>query len=180
MEENMIAQKLNNRTIQPLKKGQVNDLESSHETAILENPIIRRSVRDALNQWLQQMEESQPDPTTKCRNCGKDAKYVKNRARVVHTDFGMIRYRRAYYVCPHCFQHTCPLDERLNPYLSLNRLRNRIAAGETLQVNELAEAWGLGSFMPSVEVVGSASSKTSPISTLWNGEADLLFRIQSA
>jgi len=37
------------------------------------------------------------------------------------------------------------LDERVDPYASLARLRTRIAAGMSLPVDELAKAWGLGS-----------------------------------
>jgi hypothetical protein len=88
--------------------------------------------------------EHKPSPTTRCRQCGKQANYVKKRAGFANTRFGLIRYDRATYVCPHCYTSTCPLDERLNPYKSLARLRTKIAAGKSLPVSELANAWGLG------------------------------------
>jgi hypothetical protein len=176
----MVDQKVNSRVIHKMNERRVNKLGLSCELDVIESPIFRRSVRDALSKWLRSMEETEPEPITKCGHCGRDAKYVKNRARVVHTDFGMIRYRRAYYVCPHCFQHTCPLDERLNPYLSLNRLRNRIAAGETLRVNEMADAWGLGTIPCSGDVQSDSIRKASSFTTSWKVETDLLLRIQSA
>jgi hypothetical protein len=36
------------------------------------------------------------------------------------------------------------MDERLNPVESLARLRTKIAAGKSLPVAELAQAWSLG------------------------------------
>jgi hypothetical protein len=107
--------------------------------------LMGRVGREILGQWLQHCEEHDPDPTTKCRRCGKDATYVSKRTGFARTRLGMVRYRRAYYVCPHCFQSTYPLDERLSPYESLARLRTQIAAGRSLHVDELARAWGLGS-----------------------------------
>ena len=102
-------------------------------------------IRQILQHWLENSEGIIPDPKTRCRGCGKDANYISKRVGFTRTQFGLIRYRRAYYVCPHCHQSTCPLDERLNPIESLARLRTKVAAGKPLPVAELAEAWGLGS-----------------------------------
>ena len=82
---------------------------------------------------------------SRCRDCGNYANYISKKVGFVRTQFGLLRYRRAYYVCPYCHQSTCPLDERLNPIESLARLRTKVAAGKPLPVAELAKAWGLGS-----------------------------------
>lgn len=105
----------------------------------------RRNIRNVLGQWLDACEEVQPQPTTKCCDCGRDANYISKRAGFLNTQYGIIRFKRAYYVCPHCHQSTCPLDERLNPVASLTRIRAKIAAGKSLPVAEMANAWGLGS-----------------------------------
>lgn len=107
--------------------------------------ISRQFSRTMLQEWLENCEDIHPNPTTKCRWCGEDANYISKRVGTADTKFGLVRYRRAYYLCPHCYQSTCPLDERLNPYESLARLRILIANGINLRVNELAKAWGLGS-----------------------------------
>ena len=98
-----------------------------------------------LQHWLENSEKIIPDPKTRCRDCGNYANYISKKVGFVRTQFGLLRYRRAYYVCPHCHQSTCPLDERLNPNESLARLRTQVAAWKTLPVAELAKAWGLGS-----------------------------------
>jgi hypothetical protein len=107
--------------------------------------IAVRKIREKIQSWIESREGNNPDRTTRCRNCGKSANYLAKRTGFVQTRFGVIRYKRAYYVCPHCYQSTCPLDERLNPYKSLARLRTRVAAGQDLPVAELARSWQLGS-----------------------------------
>jgi hypothetical protein len=104
-----------------------------------------RTTRQILQQWFESYAELDPEPQTRCRNCGKYANFISKRVGFVRTQFGLIRYRRAYYVCPECHQSTCPLDERLNPIESLARLRRKVAAGKFLPVAELAQSWGLGS-----------------------------------
>lgn len=64
-------------------------------------------------------------------------------------------------MCPHCHHSTCPLDERLDPYTSLAKLRTQIAAGKSLPVDELAKSWGLGSLMHT-DAVTLASEVSSP------------------
>lgn len=109
------------------------------------NQLIHNIGRRILELWLDQNQDHNPSPTTKCRWCGKDSDYISNRAGFICTQFGLIRYQRAYYVCPQCHHSTYPMDERLNPYASLGRLRTLIAAGKSLPVDEMAKAWGLGS-----------------------------------
>jgi hypothetical protein len=106
---------------------------------------FRQAGREMLQRSLEALEESSPAPITRCRWCGKEARYVSNRPGFISTGYGQIRYRRAYYVCRHCCRSTCPLDERLKPNESLARLRKRLEAGQSLAVDELASAWGLGS-----------------------------------
>lgn len=107
--------------------------------------ISRQIGRTILQNWLEACEDDHPKPTTKCRWCGADANYISKRVGTVWSKFGLVRYRRAFYLCPNCHQCTYPLDERLDPYASLARLRMQIAEGRKLPVNELAKAWGLGS-----------------------------------
>jgi hypothetical protein len=107
--------------------------------------LTGQASRQILQHWLENSEESDPEPKTRCRDCGNYANYISKRVGFIRTQFGLLRFRRAYYVCPDCHQSTCPLDERLNPIESLARLRTKIAGGKPLPVAELAQAWGLGS-----------------------------------
>ena len=64
-----------------------------------------------VKEWLEGQEQKYPAETVACA-CGKQAKYVRQRAAVSITLHGKISYRRAYYLCG-CGQGQCPLDERL-------------------------------------------------------------------
>jgi hypothetical protein len=132
------------------------------ETHLLK--ILHQTGQQVLTRCLQSAEKQIPDEFTKCGWCGKDAKYVSKRIGFVSTQFGLIRYWRAYYVCPHCHRSTCPLDERLDPYTSLAKLRTQIAAGKSLPVDELAKSWGLGSlkYANEVNLISEASSLENP------------------
>ncbi len=120
-------------------------LNSFSELESLASQKTRQATRMIIAQWLEACEELEPEPQTFCKDCGKKANFVSMRFAMARTQFGLVRYVRAFYVCPHCHQSTSPLDERLNPYRSLARLRAKISAGESLPVAEMANAWGLGS-----------------------------------
>ncbi len=120
-------------------------LNSLSELVALVRLKTNQVNRAIIAQWLEACEELVPQPQTLCQECGLKANFLSKRAAIARTQFGLVRYQRAYYVCPHCHQSTSPLDERLNPYQSLARLRAKIAAGESLPVAEMANAWGLGS-----------------------------------
>ena len=107
--------------------------------------IAAQMIREMLRDWIENSEEILPEPEARCRECGNYANYVSKRVGFTHTRFGLLRYKRAYYVCPDCHQSTCPLDERLNPVESLARLRAKVIAGKSLPVAEIAKSWGLGS-----------------------------------
>jgi hypothetical protein len=104
-------------------------------------------VRIILQEWIESSEEILAKPETRCRECGNFANYISKRIGFIQSQFGTLRYKRAYYVCPHCHQSTCPLDERLDPIGSLARLRAKLAAGKQLPVAEIARDWGLGSLL---------------------------------
>lgn len=106
---------------------------------------VKRAARQRMRKCLDALAERTPARTTRCRNCGEEANYVHMRAGLLRSRFGLLRYRRAFYVCPHCHKSTCPLDERLDPARSLGRLRSRVLAGQRLPVEQMARAWGLGS-----------------------------------
>jgi hypothetical protein len=62
--------------------------------------------------WLKWLEQRYPASHIRC-GCGAEAEYRYKREAQVQTMFGVVKYRRAYYVCPACHQGTYPLDERL-------------------------------------------------------------------
>ena len=127
-----VEEHLNQNIINPSTLG---DLET----------ITAQITLKILRDWIEKSEEIIPKPETRCRECGNYANYVSKRFRFIKTQFGLLRYKRAYYVCPHCHQSTCPLDERLDPIESLARLRAKVITGKPLPVAELAKDWGLGS-----------------------------------
>ena len=106
--------------------------------------IVVVSIREEIQQWIENNESYPTEPTTRCRECGEVANFSTKLAGYVRTKFGLISYLRAGYLCPHCHHTTYPLDERLNPVESLARIRTKIAAGKMLPVSDLAQAWGLG------------------------------------
>jgi hypothetical protein len=105
---------------------------------------LDQAGRNSIKCWLETLSSGDPDLTTVCAWCGEIANFVSKRARILATRFGGIRYQRAYYVCPHCHQKTCPLDEWLDPCASLRRMRTRLAAGVNLPVDRMARTWKLG------------------------------------
>lgn len=107
--------------------------------------ITMKFVRETLQDWLESSEETEPKSQSRCCECGNFANFVSKRVGFIRSQFGLLRYKRAYYVCPHCHQSTCPLDERLDPVESLARLRAKLAEGIQLPVAEMAKDWGLGS-----------------------------------
>lgn len=120
-------------------------LVSMGELEVLAAQKTRKYMRSIIAKWLETCEEIEPQPQTSCRQCGLLANYVSKKSAFIHTQFGLVRYKRAYYVCPHCHCATCPLDERLNPIESLARLRQKLASGKSLPVAKMAKVWGLGS-----------------------------------
>ena len=125
----------------------ITDLIDANEIVDFEEleSVSAQMVRIILQEWLDNCEPSPPAAQTYCRECGNIANYVSKRIGFYKSQFGLLRYRRSYYVCPSCHQSTCPLDERLDPVESLARLRAKLAAGNKLPVAEMARDWGLGS-----------------------------------
>jgi hypothetical protein len=137
--------------------------------------IVVVSIREKIQQWIENNEAYPAEPTTRCSECGKVANFSTKQAGYVRTKFGLISYLRAGYLCPHCHHTTYPLDERLNPVESLARMRTKIAAGKILPVSEIAQAWGLGTleFFPGRS---SNSPEASPSDmTQKNQDADIRF-----
>lgn len=119
---------------------EVNNISSLQD---IESRLVA-AVRELIQEWLENCEFNPPMQTTGCRECGKVANYTSMQTGYVRTQFGLISFKRARYLCPHCLQVTFPMDERLNPVESLARLRTKIAAGKILPVAQLAQTWGLG------------------------------------
>lgn len=67
--------------------------------------------RCVVKEWVEVQAPKYPVEKVACE-CGKQAKYVRQREAVSITLHGKISYRRAYYVCE-CGQGQCPLDKRL-------------------------------------------------------------------
>ena len=130
----------------PVTLNSVSNSEIIKLSSLLDvESLVLKSIRKKIQLWIENSEQNSPASTTRCRDCGKVANFSSKRVGFVRTRFGLIRYLRSHYLCPHCHHSTYPLDERLNPVESLARMRTKMAAGKTLPVAELAQAWGLGS-----------------------------------
>lgn len=55
--------------------------------------------------------EKYPVTTIAC-GCGAEAHYQRKRSGQCKTLLGTIALKRAYYLCPHCHQGSCPLDKQ--------------------------------------------------------------------
>lgn len=66
-----------------------------------------------LHLWLMSLTLRYPPAERVCPHCGERADYREKRPSKLHTMFGTVRYRRAYYLCVHCHQGHCPLDIQL-------------------------------------------------------------------
>lgn len=73
---------------------------------------LLRIGRFLLEAWLALQEGIYMALTIPCR-CGGTAAYAGKREGTLFTLLGSVRYKRGYYLCPHCHRGTCPLDERL-------------------------------------------------------------------
>jgi hypothetical protein len=130
---------------------------------------LNRSGREWIKRWLEELTSSDPDPVTRCSSCGAIANLISKRPRLWNTRFGIVRYHRAYYVCPECHQKTCPLDEWLDPYASLRRMREGLVSGIDLPVDVMARAWKLGEARDlEMEAWRAISAKTSAEALIGN------------
>ncbi len=66
-----------------------------------------------LHVWLLCLTMRYPPRTVKCPHCGEQAEYQRKRRGKLHTMFGIVWCRRAYYLCSACQQGYYPLDDRL-------------------------------------------------------------------
>jgi hypothetical protein len=66
-----------------------------------------------LRLWLKTETERYPPRETACPHCQERATYQRQREGTLHTMFGTVRYRRAYYTCAACHCGHYPLDDRL-------------------------------------------------------------------
>lgn len=66
-----------------------------------------------LQLWIMWLTPRYHAPTMSCVHCKGEAQYVRQRSGILHTMFGRIAYRRAYYLCGSCQQGHYPLDAKL-------------------------------------------------------------------
>lgn len=83
-------------------------------TAIEQNmrEIMQEVGRQAVQQMLHKMKPAYPEATIEC-DCGGEANYIRERKTRLHTLFGKLEAKRAYYLCPECHQGSYPLDIQL-------------------------------------------------------------------
>jgi len=75
--------------------------------------LLKEMGRQTLAKAVEAEEKRRMAPEVSCPGCGEGIPYVRRRATRLWTLFGRIQIKRAYYLCKHCHQGHCPLDERL-------------------------------------------------------------------
>jgi hypothetical protein len=97
--------------------------ERLYEGVIEGRPVLEEMEKDVLaelhgfgNQMLSALvgvwSEEYPAASIACE-CGEEANYQRKRSGQCKTLLGTIEVKRAYYLCAHCQQGSCPLDKRL-------------------------------------------------------------------
>ncbi len=74
--------------------------------------ILKQVGRACMEALLAERAVSYPPEQVPC-GCGEQATYQYRRQGTVVTQFGQVKYRRAYYVCEHCRCGQYPLDRQL-------------------------------------------------------------------
>lgn len=104
------------RSIEEWGKGLIEGWEQPSSLSEMEQAIKRFTVwlgGILLWLWLKWEEGRYPAKECQCPHCGGTAEYQRQREGTLHTLFGTLKYRRAYYTCPRCHQGHYPQDERL-------------------------------------------------------------------
>ncbi len=74
--------------------------------------VVQQMGRACMEAVLEEMAETYPPEQSGCA-CGEQADYRYRRQATTVTQFGQVRYRRAYYVCEACGKGHYPLDRKL-------------------------------------------------------------------
>jgi len=84
-----------------------------HDLAALE-ALVKEKLQLLGQGFLQRLLDRQPNgykgSSTACK-CGNSMKFVQHRTRDIHTVFGWIKVKRAYYHCSECGAGLAPYDE---------------------------------------------------------------------
>lgn len=74
--------------------------------------VLQEVGRQTVENTLKSLNSPYPEPTMAC-GCGDEATYIRRRPACLHTIFGKLEVKRAYYLCSTCHQGTFPLDQKL-------------------------------------------------------------------
>lgn len=74
--------------------------------------VLQEVGRQTVEMTLKTVNPPYPEPTIAC-SCGAEAAYIRQRPACLHTIFGKLQAKRAYYLCPTCHQGSYPLDAQL-------------------------------------------------------------------
>ena len=74
--------------------------------------VMQQIGRQVITHILAESQPSYAEPYIDC-DCGEKSKYVRQRTAQLHTMFGQMQVKRAYYLCKSCRQGYFPLDQKL-------------------------------------------------------------------
>lgn len=74
--------------------------------------IVQEIGRQSIALTLKKRRQRYPDAKIACA-CGGETHYIRQRSTCLHTLFGKLTTKRAYYLCPDCHQGSYPLDAQL-------------------------------------------------------------------
>ncbi len=74
--------------------------------------LLHAIGRQSIEQVIENRRPQYPAAVSPC-TCGAQAEYVRQRETRLHTLFGKLSVKRAYYLCPACHTGHFPLDDEL-------------------------------------------------------------------
>lgn len=104
-----VAKQIGQEMAEQWKRGEVADV-AEMEGSVEER--LKQLGKVCVEEMLAELAEGYPAEQSACA-CGEQADYRYRRQGTVVTQFGQVKYRRAYYVCEACKQGHYPLDRLL-------------------------------------------------------------------
>jgi hypothetical protein len=101
------------RLLSKLLQGKITSPESMSQMEQITREAALEIGRQALNQWLIDLQDKSPEKSQPCPHCKRDAAYKRERQGKLRTVLGVVYCRRSYYLCPECRSGHYPLDQAL-------------------------------------------------------------------
>lgn len=95
-----------------LVKSQMIEIETLTHIEQTTQAVLQEVGRQTVEMTLNTLNNPYPESKIVC-DCEGEAEYIRHRSTCLHTIFGKVQVKRAYYLCSDCHQGKCPLDVEL-------------------------------------------------------------------